>query len=96
MAGAPRPKSIPLDVKVVIIGHPRWYYTFFTADPDFRNHFKIKADIDPDMEASEANVASYSGPHPATGPRCRRDLRHGGPSPACSAGPRGLPGTAPG
>lgn len=61
MAGAPRPKTIPLDVKVVIIGHPRWYYTFFTADPDFRNHFKIKADIDPDMEADEANIASYSG-----------------------------------
>ena len=61
LAGAPRPKSIPLDVKVVIIGHPRWYYTFFMADPDFRNHFKIKADIDPDMEANGANVASYSG-----------------------------------
>ena len=56
IAGAPRPKEIPLDVKVVIVGAPHWYYTYFSADPDFQAYFKVKADIDPDMEASEANL----------------------------------------
>ena len=56
IAGAPRPKEIPLNVKIVIVGAPRWYYTFFSADPDFQTYFKIKADIDSDMEASEANL----------------------------------------
>jgi len=56
IAGAPRPKEIPLSVKVVIVGAPHWYYTFFSADPDFQAYFKVKADIDPDMEASEANL----------------------------------------
>ncbi len=27
LAGAPRPKPIPLDLKVVVVGAPRWYYT---------------------------------------------------------------------
>ena len=61
IAGAPRPKPIPLDVKVVIVGSPTWYYTFFTADPEFQTYFKIKADIDADMDASPANLATYAG-----------------------------------
>jgi len=56
IAGAPRPKEIPLNVKVIVVGSPHWYYTFFSADPDFQAYFKVKADIDPDMEASEENL----------------------------------------
>lgn len=61
IAGAPRPKPIPLDVKVVLVGTPHWYYTFFSVDPEFQTYFKIKADIDPDMEASPENVDAYAG-----------------------------------
>lgn len=57
IAGAPRPKEIPLRLKVVIVGAPQWYYKFFSADPDFQAYFKIKADIDPDMEATPENLA---------------------------------------
>ncbi len=57
IAGAPRPKSIPLKLKVVIVGAPRWYYTFFSADPEFQAYFKIKADIDSEMVATPANLA---------------------------------------
>ncbi len=57
IAGAPRPKSIPLKLKVVIVGAPRWYYTFFSADPEFQAYFKIKADIDSDMEATAPNLS---------------------------------------
>jgi len=61
ITGAPSPKPIPLDVKVVIVGAPRWYYAFFSVDPEFRAHFKIKADIDPDMEATAENLDILAG-----------------------------------
>lgn len=60
ITGSPSPKPIPLDVKVVIVGAPLWYYAFFTIDREFRAYFKIKADIDTDMEADEHNIAVYS------------------------------------
>ena len=60
LAGAPRPKPIPLDVKIVIIGAARWYYTAFSVDPDFQTHFKVKADIDTDMDATPQNLACYA------------------------------------
>lgn len=61
IAGSPTPKGIPLDIKVVIVGAPKWYYTFFSVDSDFPNLFKVKADIDPDMKASPENIAVYAG-----------------------------------
>ncbi|MEQ9814229.1 MAG: ATP-binding protein, partial [Azospirillaceae bacterium] len=59
IANAPRPKPIPLKVKVVIVGAPAWYYTFFSVDPEFRSHFKIKADIDTEMPATPEAVGTY-------------------------------------
>jgi len=61
IAGAPKPEPIPLDLKVVIVGAPRWYALFFDGDPDFLVYFKIKADIDSDMEANPRNLAVYAG-----------------------------------
>jgi predicted ATP-dependent protease len=61
VAGAPSPQPIPLDLKVVLVGAPRWYYTFFSADPEFQSYVKLKADIDPVMEASPENIANYAG-----------------------------------
>jgi predicted ATP-dependent protease len=60
MAQAPKPKPIPLDVKVVIVGAPHWYYNHFANDPDFPVHFKVKADIDSEMEATDENVATFA------------------------------------
>src|SRR5262249_14492851 len=60
LAGAPSPHSIPLNVKVVIVGAPRWYYTVFSIDPDFGVYFKIKADIDPDLPAEPQDLALYA------------------------------------
>ncbi|WP_425406695.1 Lon protease family protein [Hwanghaeella sp.] len=60
ITGSPNPKPIPLDVKVVIVGAPRWYYAFFSIDPEFRTHFKVKADIDPDMDATAQNLSALS------------------------------------
>ena len=60
VAGAPKPRPVPLCVKVVFVASPHWYYTFYSADPEFESYFKIKADIDPDMAASEANLQVYA------------------------------------
>jgi len=60
LAGATSPHSILLNVKVVIVGARRWYYTVFSADPDFATYFKIKADIDPEMPAEPQNLALYA------------------------------------
>lgn len=60
LAGAPEPKPIPLNVKVILVGSPHWYYSFFAIDSDFQTYFKIKADIAPDMPADPDNVARYA------------------------------------
>lgn len=60
IAGAPRPTPIPLDVKVVLVGAPQWYFEVFARDRDFPTYFKVKADIDPDMDADAANLATYT------------------------------------
>ncbi|MGE0255866.1 MAG: Lon protease family protein [Alphaproteobacteria bacterium] len=73
VAGAPRPQPIPLDLKVVIVGAPRWYYTFFSLDPDFQSYFKVKAEIDPDMAATPANLGRYAGLIQGYARRAERD-----------------------
>lgn len=55
IAGLPRPQPIPLDVKVVIVGGRDCYFRFFVDDAEFHTFFKIKADIDADMEANDDN-----------------------------------------
>ena len=60
IAGAPKPQPIPLDVKVVIVGAPKWYYTFFSVDPEFQAYFKVKAEIDPDLDATPQSAACYA------------------------------------
>ena len=61
LTGAPKPKPVPLDVKVVLVGAPRWYYAFLSLDPEFASYFKVKADIESSMPANAANVAVYAG-----------------------------------
>lgn len=61
VAGAPKPAPVPLDVKVVIVGGPRWYYTFFSVDPEYQAYFKVKAEIDGEMDATPDNLACYAG-----------------------------------
>jgi predicted ATP-dependent protease len=62
MTGTPQPKPIPLDVKVVLVGAPVWYHRFLELDADFRTFFKIKADIDSEIEADgeDHNVQTFA------------------------------------
>ncbi len=61
IAGAPRPVPVPLEVNVVIVGAPFWYYNFFALDPEFQLYFKVKAEIEAFAEASADNLAHYAG-----------------------------------
>jgi predicted ATP-dependent protease len=47
------PESIPLDVKVVLIGEPMLYYLLAGHDPDFAELFKVAADFDWQMDRSD-------------------------------------------
>ena len=60
-AGAPEPKAVPLDLRVILVGPPRRYQAFFAIDPDFQTYFKVKAEIDSEIDASPENIAGYAG-----------------------------------
>jgi lon-related putative ATP-dependent protease len=56
-----KPESIPLDVKVVLIGDPYLYQLLYQYDGDFRELFKVKADIDSTMAITDKNLEDYLG-----------------------------------
>ncbi|MDA0269397.1 MAG: ATP-binding protein [Chloroflexi bacterium] len=51
-----RPEPIPLSVKVVIIGDSYLYSLLYRHDPDFREHFKVKADFEVDYPRTAENT----------------------------------------
>ena len=55
-----RPEPIPLEVKVVLIGEPKFYYLLLRLDPDFKELFKVKADFDSRMDRTAANLKEYA------------------------------------
>jgi lon-related putative ATP-dependent protease len=54
-----RPESIPLEIKVVLIGSRETYRLLFALDEDFEELFKVKADFAPDMPWDDAHVDQY-------------------------------------
>ena len=55
-----RPESIPLDVKVVLIGSPFLYQQLYLLDMDFKELFKVKAHFDTTMDRTDENVRKYA------------------------------------
>lgn len=55
-----RPEPIPLDIKVVVIGEPLFYYLLLRLDLGFKELFKVKADFDTRMDKTEANLRDYA------------------------------------
>jgi len=55
-----RPEPIPLEVKVVLIGEPMFYYMLLRLDTDFKELFKVKADFDSRMDRTNANLKDYA------------------------------------
>ncbi|MBN1786729.1 MAG: AAA family ATPase [Candidatus Methanofastidiosa archaeon] len=55
-----KPAPIPLKIKVVLIGSPQIYEALYSADPSFKELFKIKADFDNTMRRNKENINDYS------------------------------------
>jgi len=54
------PESIPLDVKVVLIGERLLYYLLHQFDPDFGELFKVEADFNERMTRNTENSLLYA------------------------------------
>jgi lon-related putative ATP-dependent protease len=54
------PESIPLDVKVVLLGERPLYYTLSQLDPDFAELFKVAADFEDQMDRSPEHHLLYA------------------------------------
>jgi lon-related putative ATP-dependent protease len=55
-----RPEPIPLDIKIILVGHPRFYYMLHSLDENFSELFKVKADFDTQMERTEQTMRDYA------------------------------------
>ncbi len=54
------PEPIPLDVKVVLIGAPMFYYLLAELDADFKELFKVAADFDDAVGRSPETASLYA------------------------------------
>ncbi|MEA3337265.1 MAG: ATP-binding protein [Chloroflexota bacterium] len=54
------PESIPLDVKVVLIGDPRTYYMLYDDDDEFQKLFKVRADFATQMDWDFDNMVKVA------------------------------------
>ncbi|HVY64655.1 MAG TPA: ATP-binding protein [Gammaproteobacteria bacterium] len=54
------PQTIPLDVKIILIGERQIYYLLAELDPDFAELFKVAADFENSVERTPENTALYS------------------------------------
>jgi lon-related putative ATP-dependent protease len=51
-----KPEPIPLDMQVILIGQQHLFYLLHQFDNDFHDLFKVKADFDVVMPATEENI----------------------------------------
>ncbi len=54
------PMSIPLNVKVILIGSRSNYYLFCDEDPDFIRLFKVPVDFDEQIQRNNKNINLYA------------------------------------
>jgi lon-related putative ATP-dependent protease len=56
-----QPEPIPLNLKVLMIGPPLYYYLLYFMDEDFSNLFRVRADFDTEMARTAEHLARYAG-----------------------------------
>lgn len=56
-----RPEPVPIDVKVILVGDPSIYHLLDASDDDFRNLFKVIADVDTTIPNRAGAVQMYAG-----------------------------------
>lgn len=54
------PETVPLDVKVVLIGNPLLYYLLYNYDEDFQKLFRVKADFEQETDWDKETVKQYA------------------------------------
>jgi len=55
-----QPEPIPLKLKVVLLGEPRFYYLLNQLDPEFRELFKVAADFGNSMNRDDDTANNYA------------------------------------
>jgi predicted ATP-dependent protease len=55
-----QPNPIPVNVKVIMIGHQMIYHELYGIDEDFRKIFKVKADFDSEMTRDAQAYTNYA------------------------------------
>jgi predicted ATP-dependent protease len=56
-----KPEPIPLNIKLVVVGHPLLYYLLYHYDDEFREIFRFKADFDTEFSGDENAGRIYGG-----------------------------------
>jgi len=54
------PEAIPLDVKVILLGEPQFYYLLSMYDPEFSELFKVAVDFDYRMDRNPDSQQLYA------------------------------------
>lgn len=54
------PMPIPLDIKIVLIGDRKTYYSLCEKDSDFIELFKVPVDFDDEIQRNQKNIELYS------------------------------------
>lgn len=54
-----KPESIPLNVKIILIGSPYVFELLYEFDEDFKKLFKVKVDFSDEMQRTPENVKMY-------------------------------------
>ncbi|MBU0683262.1 MAG: ATP-binding protein [Candidatus Omnitrophota bacterium] len=55
-----KPKPIPCDIKIVLVGPPWLFQMLYKFDENFRKMFKIKADFDVEMNRDMEKIKKYA------------------------------------
>ena len=55
-----KPRPIPSNIKIIIIGAPWLFQVLHKFDEDFRKMFKVKADFDIEMDRDEEKLKKYA------------------------------------
>lgn len=55
-----QPEPIPLDLKVILVGTPLYYYLLYLYDHDFHELFKVKAEFGVTMDRNPDNIKNYA------------------------------------
>ncbi len=54
-----RPEPMPLNVKVVLVGRPIYYYLLHQYDEEFAELFKVKADFNTEMDRNDSHIKDF-------------------------------------